>query len=828
MSRVLAASEKQGSTSLIGRRALPGLKTLLATLVTVLAVIAVIGGAAAAQSAPDPERLFSAVEASLAELPTDRFEMRAVLELARAEVASNGGDVVAALFAWVRDETGLAPYRGVLRGPAGVLMDRNGNSLDRALLLRELLLGAGEQAVLATAQLDAAALARVAAAVRPARISASTAGDQTSAAMAQRLADQFGADLVDAAAASHRLAQAEDARRQLLASLWARTDAQAAALAQIIGSALDTSGSADLMTDHWWVQVQRDGTWVDLDPTLPDAAVGDTVTPATARFGPAQMSHLSAVDGSCRDLTCGARMHSIVVSGYAERWDGSELSETELFSVELLPAELIGKPIAFVASPEGWPESLDLFGTTDPTSALRAALLETTEWQTVLLVGDGQHGQKKVKDDGTVTEPSSGGVGGFGGGLGGMFGGGFGGGGGASGELTAVWLQFELRTPGTADRIERRAVFDLLGPALRAQGVSSYQADETDRLARAAALAGEVQVAIYPAGLHPSVVSARSAARLLASRDAWTELYWTGGTADPSFLLERQNELNALVAPLETFEMLRATAVDPSADSGSGSQTSLGVTAFHRVLDLELQPYSSYDIVFGPLTGAGGVSELSSGVLDANLEALLQEQAAQASGRQASLNAVSDAFDADLAAGRAWQIVTSSGALDGASADLPGDIRQRALETLDRGQFVVVPVTGAAAVGFWSFDPVTGSIVAVGDRGWGQAMTEYDVVTTVILQLRAVINQYASMAQCLGIALTMPLRGESGVTEELAGCIFNLVCGQVNSAINAFMVSETNWTNVILSATVDALWGGVPEFGFGGFCGGLWKSISGG
>jgi hypothetical protein len=39
------------------------------------------------------------------------------------------------LFEWVRDNTWWIPYRGVLRGPAGVLMDRLGNSLDRSLLL---------------------------------------------------------------------------------------------------------------------------------------------------------------------------------------------------------------------------------------------------------------------------------------------------------------------------------------------------------------------------------------------------------------------------------------------------------------------------------------------------------------------------------------------------------------------------------------------------------------------------------------------------------------------------------------------------------------------
>jgi len=37
-----------------------------------------------------------------------------------------------AMFQWVRDHTFWIPYHGVLRGPTGVLMDRQGNSIDRA------------------------------------------------------------------------------------------------------------------------------------------------------------------------------------------------------------------------------------------------------------------------------------------------------------------------------------------------------------------------------------------------------------------------------------------------------------------------------------------------------------------------------------------------------------------------------------------------------------------------------------------------------------------------------------------------------------------------
>ena len=53
-----------------------------------------------------------------------------------------GTDAVA-IRDWVVEHSAWLPYEGVLRGAAGVLMDRSGNSLDRSLLLASLLEQAG-------------------------------------------------------------------------------------------------------------------------------------------------------------------------------------------------------------------------------------------------------------------------------------------------------------------------------------------------------------------------------------------------------------------------------------------------------------------------------------------------------------------------------------------------------------------------------------------------------------------------------------------------------------------------------------------------------------
>src|SRR5205823_9124665 len=96
--------------------------------------------------ADEMERAFKALEAAEKEIPRDTFDPKAIVDKV-------GRDPVK-LFEWVRDKTYWVPYQGCLRGPTGVLMDRLGSSLDRALLLAELLRAAGHQVRLAHAELS--------------------------------------------------------------------------------------------------------------------------------------------------------------------------------------------------------------------------------------------------------------------------------------------------------------------------------------------------------------------------------------------------------------------------------------------------------------------------------------------------------------------------------------------------------------------------------------------------------------------------------------------------------------------------------------------------
>jgi hypothetical protein len=92
------------------------------------------------------ENSFPAIEAGERDAPRDRWDP--------AYVVQRVGSDPDHLLSWVRAETGWVTYRGLLRGPVGVLLDRQGNALDRALLLAALLRQAGHTVRLARANLS--------------------------------------------------------------------------------------------------------------------------------------------------------------------------------------------------------------------------------------------------------------------------------------------------------------------------------------------------------------------------------------------------------------------------------------------------------------------------------------------------------------------------------------------------------------------------------------------------------------------------------------------------------------------------------------------------
>ena len=748
--------------------------------------------------------LWLPVETAIAEIPRDRFDPAAV-------IAQVGTDPEA-LFAWVRDKTVLLPYCGALKGPEGVLLDRGGNALDRALLLRELLARAGHPSRLAHAELTPDQVAVLVAALgRVVPAKSATVTDPTK--LAARAAAELG---LNASAVSAQLDRAAQAGANLQATLGARTERHSKAILEALGSTpspgLDV---ASFLADHWWVLLERRGAEpLDLDPSLASAQAGDHLADATLSLKLKSLAKLAKVGGACGD-----RLHRVRVRAVAEVSDGKKLVEHVLLDHDLLPIDLAGRSLTLSFISHGGPQAPDPFSQTAPAARLLAALLQDNEWQPLLTIDKEQVTGKAVTDTGEVrkqpgrAKSTGGALGGFGGGLSGG-----GDSGHSSGRFTAFWWTFEISTPGVGTVTERRQVFDLIGPAARAAGASGKaEFDEEGRTSRALALAGQTELAALSAAPTTDLLNFVAASRLLAERDAWQALYDQGKTLPMAAMNERLNAVGALRTPLERFALERGRF---SAATGRGPQVGLMVLAHHRRLRTDLSTDQAFDLIAtapGVARQHGFNARLRDGVTDTNLEALL---ASSKKSRPESL-AVADTFDR---APGSWRIVRQPVDLNGSV--LPADLAARVANDLTAGFVALVPTDTRDAVGWWRINPATGATLGVGSRGWGQGMAGYSERVSVLLQVRGVINQYGAMGQCLVLAVTQPLRGVEGVDDELAKCIFSLVCGAINDALSGQVEGPPTWFNVIIMATIAELWGGTPEAGTGGMCGGLWEKLN--
>jgi hypothetical protein len=188
-----------------------------------------------------------------------------------------------AAFAFVRDSIHTEGYAGAMRGASGTLQSFGGSPADKALLLAALLAHAQVPVRFVHGPLADADLALAVAAVNaPPPAPASPPLDDAFKAL--------GIDPVQAradAAAVRKRVEA-DANAAIADARNATDDVLATFSSENVKLSSDPSSatarwSANLR-DHWWLQAQENGAWVDLDPTLPNAASGTHLggTPADA------------------------------------------------------------------------------------------------------------------------------------------------------------------------------------------------------------------------------------------------------------------------------------------------------------------------------------------------------------------------------------------------------------------------------------------------------------------------------------------------------------------------------------------------------------------
>lgn len=668
-----------------------------------------------------------------------------------------------ALYSWVRRNVTWVPYRGALRGPVGVLMDRKGNSLDQALLLAELLEASGRRVRLAHAQLPA----NVASAELQRQIAGRSGGEPAgplAPQAAKTAAEQFvdGSGVLDTAdaygidgkalaeklkgqvASANTMANKITQRmREQSRALWPALSAQSAELARkdVMDKALAAIG------DHWWVQMSKDGQWIDFDLLSSNGA---------ALAPPAQTADAAALADGLE--------HKITVRLVIGQWKQGKTSEALALEQSFRPRDLIGKSVKLMHVPSLWPADWPDVTEDDIQIKLRAALYTQKEWLPVLTVDGKQFMRASIMDTGVVNQtPNSGNqfqrmmvpaVGQI-----------------AKardilasvgdpdekpkadpklrdpktpraeGELVAEWLEFEFAAPGEAPRKIRREIFDLIGPAARAStGLTYFTMSDDKTVARSMAALGEIEMLIMPNALAPEFLLHMTASNALQNKEFIDELASDPFGKAPANAVETASKITPLPAALFGFAAMRFGA-NPYADQLFVDRPQVVVqrATMARGKGGDFYTSRALDIVdnrigIDPAAARNAQQyRLLQGIVDTNTEAealrMLNETVTANTG---------DAFSASLKAGKGWTMLKPGDEAKLAALKASPDLTARMLADLKAGQIVVASAGGD---GWWRIDPATGTTLGMGANGSGAAMVEYALVI--------VIQTIISVAQCL-------------------------------------------------------------------------------
>jgi hypothetical protein len=646
--------------------------------------------------------------------PRDHDDPTAALALAGLDPA--------AILNWVQTNTRLIAYAGTLRGSSGVLMDRAGNSLDRSLLLADLLKRAGNEVRIARAQLDAP----VAAGLR-AQVQASTPGPRLPSSLDRsELLKAVNDSQLDRSLVEKVVDQTIADNERFQASVKDLYGKVYPALMAAIGNdpKRDQQIAADAeaaLRDHFWVQRRVASGWDDLDP---DAELVHKLTPATT----------FAADQVPDDLK-----HRVTLRVIVETWSAGNLSEAKLLERSWMPSELTGQTILlthslFPASPID-----QLAQQPDAQKKYIEDLAKAWVLEPILRVGNETitdklytlRGETLPAGKGTLARLGVGGsalnvqslnqvLGAFGDTA-------------AAAKskppdeatapikVTAEWLEFQIDVPGRASERHRRAVFDSIGPAARSRGLQQPPViDQNARTSRALALAGATDFLIFGASPDPSSIQ-RLAGEQLASfikQVAEGERSSNGSIAD----IASHRPSGRLQPTLWGWAMNRFVASAPAANPIAPN-----VALFWHSASVDpggaMKQMATFDIVANAVEAAGSFrNRVAQGVADTVVErAILGDSAL----------GVNPAYlyAQDLPLGRRWKTLAPGDQTQVDHLGFARDAQALITDDLARGSVVVArDLSGASGSGqraaWWRIDPHSGVTLGMGQDGRGPEAEE--------------------------------------------------------------------------------------------------------
>jgi|GEM_PF-1272225 len=675
------------------------------------------------QSFEQLDRYFVALEEAAEEIPADNYDPQAVVDLV--------GNDPGALFQWVRDNIRFVAYRGVLRGPFGTLMDRRGNSLDRALLLHEMLSLAGFEARLAQGNLSKEKAIELLGKNQASRQRAGLSQSDPLSEIDKFIKEHPDQNKTDSEALKKYVVQASRERENFSKELGERVTEQT----NFIRGAIeryrarekrdDLSTRVDEIRDHWWVQYNNEETWTDLDPASEQSAPGLAIVRPENTCQPDELE---------KEL-----IHSINLKVVIEQWKGGSCEKKPILEYILNPFELFGKRVALHHLPMNWPEGFSFIGNENLIESLKSTVLKEKEWQPVLTVGSDRITQSSFTASGDVNESpgekeSRAGEADIVGGL-------FQATGGEEGKkeskkgdsiLSAEWIEFIVHKPGSQDRTIRRQVFDLLGPAARKKAaIPRPNLTSLKQLERGLALLGETEILVQVCQISPEFAGHLMAESMLSNREIVKEILEPiESTEQLAERVDRLQELTPLPGPLYILAGARLSW------SGLKDETYLSqpnIIDFIRKPSVDrdgnISVKSGFDIVSNEISFQPTFdkdlfqSRIYQGVLDTNAEALIMKSVGGAVENVAEIYAQSKGQKID------WMVLNDPSDKTMQELKTSDDMIARIRQDLQDNYIVIAPkqeiqIEGRGIYGWWRLDRDSGSILGSGPEG-GQALAEY-------------------------------------------------------------------------------------------------------
>jgi len=683
------------------------------------------------------EKLFPAIEEVLKEMPRDFFDPQAI--------AQKIGNDPEKLFRWVQDNTYWIPYKGTLRGPQGVLMDRLGNSLDRSLLLAKLFQEAGYNVRLAHAKIPEGQAKELKKNLKPIPQNRYFVQGSSRGSL-EELVDQFTQKYglnQDDFQKSLRAADLES--KAMIEKSNELIKTQSKLLEELIGMPQQAKNLADeekvyglqCLQDHWWVQLSRDNQWLDFDLLDPGVKPGKTFVQAEAACQPDEIN-----DGL---------IHNFDVRIVIEKWSKGKVQESIVFRHSLKPAELYGEPMMLSHNPMNWPKDLNLINEKDPLAKIKEISKEEKEWLPYLALGAKKIVQSSFTDSGDVNanpgKKEGGSVGGITKGLLNAFG----------GEedtktkpehfLSAEWIEYEIHIPGKPSRVVRREIFDLIGPAARGRkNFEAFQMDDARKAERGLALLSSVDILPLTGHLAPEFITYLVTKRVVEFKDALLSFLKLNQESQRAKAGEFMALLKYISSPLSALALARQT-LNPF--SQVFYLDCLNIFSFRagysQDVKGQVQPFEFFDIVLNPVAISGLDKDLFSGrirqgIVDTISEAILFD----------SLESVENTgilFEKALKTGAKILVMKPQQQEDIPRLGLPRDDATRLSETLDQGYIAVIPEDPASAQapghsGWWRVDPKSGETIGVMGSGFNQAKSQYLIMLEKVVEMIQAIKPY--------------------------------------------------------------------------------------